>query len=273
MGQTGPRASFAGYGNLSAAISGFSNLGGWPDRAPAGPFSAYTDYVSPRFVAVSILAALEHRRRTGEGQYIDCSQAECSLHFLGPALLDYVVNGRIAGRTGNRDPDAVPHAVFPALGDDQWVAISVATDSQWTSLCAALGRPQLADDARFATAALRRANEDALEAIIAGWTATRDRHAIAAELQARGVPAYVVQNSPDLVRDPQLLAREHFRRIPDPRHGTATVEGSRVTLSRTPAEIPGPAPSYGADNDYVLRTVLGYDDDKITELVAAGALA
>jgi benzylsuccinate CoA-transferase BbsF subunit len=85
MGQTGPRAGFAGYGNLAAAISGFSNLGGWPDRAPAGPFSAYTDYVSPRFIALAILAALEHRRRTGEGQYIDCSQAECSLHFLGPA--------------------------------------------------------------------------------------------------------------------------------------------------------------------------------------------
>jgi len=113
MGQTGPWASFAGYGNLAAAIAGFSNLGGWPDRPPAGPFSAYTDYVSPRFTAAVILAALEHRRRTGEGQYVDLSQAEASLHFLGPALLDYVVNGRVWPRHGNRDPDMAPHGVYP----------------------------------------------------------------------------------------------------------------------------------------------------------------
>src|SRR4029450_3557681 len=109
MGQTGPWASFAGYGNLAAAVSGFSNLGGWPDRPPSGPFSAYTDYVSPRFVAIAILAALEHRRRAGEGQLIDCSQAEASLHFLGPALLDHTVNGRLWERTGNRDRHDAPH--------------------------------------------------------------------------------------------------------------------------------------------------------------------
>lgn len=273
MGQTGPRAGFAGYGNLAAAISGFSNLGGWPDRAPAGPFSAYTDYVSPRFVALAVLAALEHRRQTGEGQYIDCSQAECALHFLAPALLDYVVNGRIAERCGNRDRDAVPHGVYPAAGTDQWVAIAVETDAHWHALCAALGRPELAHDPRYATAAARRAHEEALDALIAAWTSTRDRHEIALDLQRRGVPAYAVQNSPDLVRDPQLLARSHFHRIAHPIHGATTVEGSRFVLSRTPAEIRGPAPTYGADNDYVLREILGYDDDRITALVTSGALA
>jgi crotonobetainyl-CoA:carnitine CoA-transferase CaiB-like acyl-CoA transferase len=273
MGQTGPRARFAGYGNLAAAISGFSNLGGWPDRAPAGPFSAYTDYVAPRFVALAILAALEHRRQTGEGQYIDCSQAECSLHFLGPALLDYTVNGRVAGRVGNRDADAVPHGVFPAAGEDTWVAIAVGTDAQWAAFCEALGRRDLHGDPRFATAALRRANEDALEAIVAAWTASRDPHAIADRLQAHGVPAYAVQNSPELCRDPQLRARGHFHELAHPEHGTTTVEGSRFVLSRTPAVVTGPAPTYGADNDDVLRTILGYDDDRITALVAAGALA
>jgi crotonobetainyl-CoA:carnitine CoA-transferase CaiB-like acyl-CoA transferase len=272
MGQTGPRAGFAGYGNLAAAISGFSNLGGWPDRPPAGPFSAYTDYVSPRFVALAILAALEHRRQTGEGQYIDCSQAECSLHFLEPALLDYTVNGRIAGRIGNRDPDAVPHAVFPAAGDDQWVAIAVETEAHWTALCTVLGRPELARDPRFASVAARRTNEEALEAIVAAWTGTRDRHAIAADLQACGVPAYAVQNSPDLVRDPQLLARGHFQRVTHPTERTTTIEGTRFTLSRTPAVSHEAAPTYGAGNEYVLRELLGYDDARITTLVAGGAL-
>jgi crotonobetainyl-CoA:carnitine CoA-transferase CaiB-like acyl-CoA transferase len=273
MGQTGPRATFAGYGNLSAAISGFSNLGGWPDRPPAGPFSAYTDYVSPRYVALAILAALEHRRRTGAGQLIDLSQAECSLHFLGPALLDYVVNGRVAGRVGNRDRDAVPHGVFPASGDDRWVALSVEGQEHWSGLCAAMEQPALRDDPRFGTPEARRRNEDALEATVATWTATQDAPAAAERLQAHGVPAYAVQNSPELLRDPQLLARGHFHRVRHPEYGETTIEGSRFALSRTPAALPAVAPTFGADNEHVLREVLGYDDERITALAASGALA
>ena len=117
MGQTGPMAKFAGFGNLAAAISGFFNLTGWPDRPPAGPFSAYTDYVAPRFTALSILAALDHRRRTGQGQYIDQSQAEATLHFLTPALLDYTVNGRVQGATGNRDPHHGSARSLPRCGN------------------------------------------------------------------------------------------------------------------------------------------------------------
>jgi crotonobetainyl-CoA:carnitine CoA-transferase CaiB-like acyl-CoA transferase len=153
------------------------------------------------------------------------------------------------------------------------VAIAVETDAHWRALCQTLGRPELDSDPRFGTAALRRANEDALEAIIAAATVSRDPHAIADDLQARGVPAYAVQNSPDLLRDPQLRARGHFHQLAHPDHGSTTVEGSRFALSRTPAAIDGPAPTYGADNDHVLRTILGYDDTKITMLVAAGALA
>lgn len=273
MGQTGPRASFAGYGNLAAAISGFSNLGGWPDRPPAGPFSAYTDYVSPRFIALAILAALEERRRTGAGQLIDLSQAECSLHFLGPALLDYVVNGRVAGRVGNRDRDAVPHGVFPALGDDRWIALAVESQDHWCGLCAAMERPALRDDPRFATPEARRRNEEALEAVVAAWTATQDAHAATERLQAHGVPAYAVQNSPELLRDPQLLARGHFHRVRHPEYGETTIEGTRFILSRTPAALPATAPTFGADNEAVLREILGYDDERITALAASGALA
>jgi crotonobetainyl-CoA:carnitine CoA-transferase CaiB-like acyl-CoA transferase len=272
MGQTGPRAQFAGYGNLAAAISGFSNLGGWPDRPPAGPFSAYTDYVSPRFIALAILAALEHRRRTGEGQHVDCSQAESSLHFLTPALLDYTVNGRVAGRVGNRDREAVPHGVFPSAGTDTWIAIAVDTEARWAALCALMDQPALATDERFATAARRRTHEDALEAIVARWTASHDADGLAGRLQTAGIPAYAVQNSPELQRDPQLAARGHFRSVAHPTLGPSTVEGSRFVLSRTPATLGDAAPTYGADNDLVLRDVLGYDDDRVTALVLAGAL-
>ncbi len=272
MGQTGPLATFAGYGNLAAAISGFSNLGGWPDRPPAGPFSAYTDYVSPRFIAASILAALDHRRRTGEGQAIDLSQAEASLHFLAPAILDYTVNGRVAGRIGNRDPDHAPHGVYPAAGTDRWVAIAVTTDAEWRALRDAMDRPDLAANATLEGAAGRCAQADALDEAVAGWTASRDAHDVEAILQSRGVPAHVVQDSHDLVRDPQLLHRRHFVQLRHPTDGTSPVEGSRFVLSRTPAEIGGSVPTFGRDNEDVLRSILGYDDDRITALVAAGAL-
>jgi crotonobetainyl-CoA:carnitine CoA-transferase CaiB-like acyl-CoA transferase len=228
--------------------------------------------VSPRFIAVSILAALDHRRRTGEGQYVDLSQAEASLHFLAPAILDYTVNGRVAGRIGNRDPDHAPHGVYPARGVDRWVAIAVTSDDAWRALCAAMERPDLAADARFARAAGRREHADRLDAIVWAWTATRDAQAVQDDLQALQVPAHVVQTSRDLVRDPQLRARGHFVAVEHPMGGTTAIEGSRFVLSRTPASFPEHAPSYGRDNDDVLRTILGYDDDAITALVAAGAL-
>jgi crotonobetainyl-CoA:carnitine CoA-transferase CaiB-like acyl-CoA transferase len=272
MGQTGPMATFAGYGNLAAAISGFSNLGGWPDRPPAGPFSAYTDYVAPRFITAAILAALEYRRRTGLGQYIDVSQAEASLHFLGPALLDYTVNGRVAGRIGNRDRDLVPHGVYPAAGADRWVAIGVDGDAQWRALCTAMDAPALADDPRFASVDARRAHEDALDATVSAWTSTRDMHAIETLLQAHRVPASAVQNSRELAADVQLRHRGHFLEVPDALHGTTTVEASRFRLSRTPARISGPAPTYGDHTESILGEVLGYDDDRITALVSSGAL-
>jgi benzylsuccinate CoA-transferase BbsF subunit len=283
MGQTGPLATFAGYGNLAAAIAGFSNLGGWPDRPPAGPFSAYTDYVSPRHIAAAILAALEHRRRTGAGQHVDLSQAEASLHFLAPAILDYTVNGRVAGRAGNRDPEHAPHGVYPAAGrtraagadeaiDDRWIAIAVTSDAEWQALCAVMERPDLAGDARFADAAGRRAHADALDALVAEWTAPRDAAVLEAALQARAVPAHAVQTSRDLVRDPQLAHRGHFVTVAHPMGGTTVVEGSRFVLSRTPASPPDAAPSYGRDNDVVLREILGYDDEAITALVAEGVL-
>lgn len=272
MGQTGPLASFAGYGNLAAAISGFSNLGGWADRPPAGPFSAYTDYVAPRYIALAILAALEYRRRTGIGQYIDLSQGEATLQFLGPALLDYTVNGRVAGRMGNRDLSFAPNGVYPAAGDDRWVAITVATDAQWQSFCRVLGREDWLSNPQLATATQRLVAHDQLDAAISAWTATRDMDAIERALQAAGVAAHAVQNSRELCADAQLQHRGHFIAVSHPDRPQVTLEGTRFQLSRTPASFEDTAPTLGRDNEYVLRELLGYDEDRITALVAAGAL-
>ena len=141
MGQTGPMAMYAGFGNLAAALSGFHSITGWSDRTPAGPFSAYTDYVAPRFTVAAVMAAIDHQRRTGEGQYLDFSQAEASTHFLTPSLLDYTVNGRIKGLNGNSSDRFSPHGVYPTSGNDHWVAIACETDEQRAALEAEVGGP------------------------------------------------------------------------------------------------------------------------------------
>ena len=276
MGQTGPLAKIAGFGNMAAAIVGFHNLTGWPDRPPAGVFGAYTDYLSPRFTAMALLAALDYRRRTGVGQYIDQSQAECAIHFLGPAILDYTVNGRVGERVGNTDPVFVPHGVYQTAGqdqdDDDWVAIVCRNDDDWRRLCTAMKNESLARDQRFATAAGRREHRNEIDSSIATWTRALDAAAIETLLQSQGIPSHAVQNSAAAYRDPQLTHRAHFVSLDHPTLGKFTVEGPRAKLSRTPASTRRAAPTLGQDNQQVLEKILGYNETKITELVSSGAL-
>jgi benzylsuccinate CoA-transferase BbsF subunit len=271
-GQTGPWCELAGFGSMGAQLAGFGQLAGWPDSLPAGPFGAYTDYVAPKFTALALVAALDHRRRTGEGQYIDLSQAECSQHFLTPAFLDLQVNGRIATRAGNSSPMFAPHGVFPTQGEDRWIAIACETEEQWSGFKRALGSPPWAEDEPFATLAARLANSPALERHIAAWTALRTQAEIEELLQAHGVPAYRAARSEDLHADPQVAHRAHFVTAVHSEMGPVVVENARAILSETPPVITRAGPTYGQDNDYILRGVLGLSDDEIVEYVAAGAL-
>ena len=272
MGQTGPMSSFVGFGNMAAAVSGFYNLCGWPDRPPSGPFAAYTDYLAPRFGAVSVLAALDYRRRTGKGQYIDQSQAESALHFLTPALLDYAANGRMEQGLGNSDPNCAPHGVYPALGQERWIAIACVTEQHWRALCAAMNRGDLASNETFATLAARHRNSDQLDQIIEEWTRGLTDHAAEVLLQSLGIPAAALQDSKDVCHDPQLARRGYITEIEHTAYGKTVFEGPRFLLSRTPARIARRAPAVGGDNQYVLQSILGYDDGRITELVTAGVL-
>ena len=249
MGQDGPLAEFAGFGNLAAAFAGFTPLCGWPDRSPAGPFGAYTDYVAPRFASAALLAALDERDRTGRGQYIDVSQMEAAIHFLTPAFLQYRLTGEKWLADGNNDPDMSPHGVFPSAGEDRWVAIACRDDADRAALDSVL-------------------NGEALEE----WTAARSNQDAMNALQAVGVPAHAVQDSAACFADPQLQHRNHFVELAHPTQGQTVVEGARIVYSRTPAGRPQVAPTMGADNDAVLRDLLGYTDEQIIELVASGAL-
>lgn len=272
MGQSGPLAMFAGFGNLAAALAGFVNVAGWPDRAPAGPFGAYTDYVTPRFILPTLLAALDHRRRTGEGQYVDLSQFEAGCHFLAPAILDYTVNGHVTERKGNDDDHMAPHGVYRTLGEDQWVAIAAADDDQWRALCTAMNREDLASTRKLATLGGRLDHRALLDTAVEDWSKRKEGSEIEERLQAAGVAAHVVQNSASCNADPQL---EHYKFFPRPRHplhGPIAIEGTRFRLSRTPARIDTCGPTLGQHNFEVLSDFLGYDAARITELAAAGAL-
>jgi len=272
MGQSGPLAGFVGFGNMAAAVSGFYNLCGWPDRPPSGPFGAYTDYVAPRFGAVAVLAALDYRKRTGKGQYIDQSQAESALHFLAPVLLDCAANGRMSQGLGNDDPNYAPHGVYPALGNDCWVAISCLTEEHWRRLCSVLARDDLVKSKNFATLPDRQRNRGELDQIIGAWTSGLSADAAEVSLQGAGVPAAAVKDSRAVCEDEQLASRGYLVEVDHPACGKTVIEGSRFVLSRTRASISRPAPIIGGDNQFVLQSILGYDEARIGELLAAGAL-
>jgi crotonobetainyl-CoA:carnitine CoA-transferase CaiB-like acyl-CoA transferase len=272
MGQTGPLSKMAGFGTMGASLSGFHNLTGWPDRAPAGVFGAYTDYVSPRFTAIAILAALEHRRRTGRGQYIDQSQAEASTHFLTPAILDYSANGREQSRMGNADAHLCPHGVYPAAGVDRWAAIVCRSDEEWRALCGVTGRDDLARDPRLRSAADRQRHREEIDRAIGEWSCGHEAAEIERLAQARRIPAHQVQTSRDCFEDPQFRHRRHFVELEHPVYGTTIVEGPRVKLSRTPGQATRAAPTLGRDNQYVLTEILGYDEQRISQLVVARAM-
>ncbi|MDH5289647.1 MAG: CoA transferase [Acidimicrobiia bacterium] len=268
MGQTGPMKDFAGFGNLAAAVAGFFDITGWPDRAPAGPYMAYTDFTSPRFSVMAILAALDHRRRTGEGQYLDFSQMEAATHFLTPALLARQAGEAKLTRAGNLDPERAPHGVFPAAGTDRWVAVAVETDDQWRSLSVEMRRRDLAD----LTTAERIERRDELDKLLADWTARQDGPGVASRLQAHGIPAHNVAEGPDAWVDAQLAHREMFRWTPHPIARSVVVDQPPFALTRSRGAYDWAGPTYGQHSYEVLHDILGYDDDRIAELAIAEAL-
>ena len=270
-GQTGPESTLAGYGTMGAALAGFGYVTGWPDRAPSAPFMAYTDYVAPRFGVAALLAAVEHRSRTGLGQHIDMSQAECSIHFLRSVVLDASVNGRAAGALGNASPHHAPAGVYPAVGEERWVAIEAPDQATWSALAevAGLGWER---DARFSTAVARLEHRDALDEAIAAWTASREVAALETELQAVGVPVHRVSQSRDCFEDPGLAVREHFITLDHSVVGPVPFENARTRFSETPARIERVTPTLGQDNQEILQGILGLSEDEVTELVIAGAV-
>ena len=271
-GATGPDAEFVSYGPAQVPLSGMSSLTGYADWPPMHVGISYGDPTGGLHGAFAVLAALWHRAATGEGQYIDLSQWETSIATLGEGVLEQSLTGTQPPRAGNRDPRMAPHGIFRCAGEQRWVAIAVRDDDEWRRLAQCMGKPELANDARFATIAARKANEDALEALITEWTRPQRDADVVATLQAARIAADVAMTNQDIAEDDDLrrsgfhVLREH------PEVGTRLHLGIPWQMSDTPCSVQRPAPCLGQHTDDVLRRVLGYDEAKIAALRTAGVL-
>jgi len=259
LGRGGPMERQPGFGPVLSSLAGLTHITGWPDRDPVNPYGAYTDFIGPRFAVAAILAALDYRRRTGQGTHLDMSQLEASLHFSAPYLLDQAVNGREQGRRGNRDPDAAPNGVYPCLGEDRWIAISCQTDQEWQTLSRLMapeeGKVDHGD--RFSTLAGRKSGEDELDQLMADWTKEQDGQLLMHTLQGAGVPAGVVNDCRDLFEDPQLCHRQHFTFLDHPEIGPYGSDRAEFNLSKSPGSLDTPAPLLGQHTEYALKELVG----------------
>lgn len=272
LGQTGPQADFAGWGYHAAALAGFTDISGWPDHDPAPTQSAYTDFIAPRFNAVALLAALDYRRRTGKGQFLDLSQREVSTHFLATPVMDYLVNGRIVTRNANRLPYAAPHAVYPCRGDDRWCAITVFTDEEWAAFCVVIGKPELMSEPKFSTIAARKQNEEELDRIVGEWTRDYTAEQVEVSMQDAGVAACVVESVRDLFEDPQIKHRGFFKVLKHAAIGEHVYRGHGFKLSKTPDVDRFAGPALGQHNEMVFRELLHMTDDEVRDALVQGAV-
>lgn len=267
QGQTGPYASHAASGHKLSALSGFNHISGWPDRPPAW-VAAYTDNIAPRYNITALMAALDYRRRTGKGQFLDMSQNEAGVQFMAPLVLDYVVNKRVANREGNKYAYAAPHNAYRCQGDDRWCAIAVFTDAEWRSFCKVIGRPSLARNAKFSTLLARKENEDELDRLVNEWTVEHTAEEVMNLMQAGGVAAGMLENAEDQVDfDPQLRHRHFFWELEHPEIGKfLSPTGVHFLMSRTEYKLER-SPVLGEHNDYVFKKLLGLSDSEVSELV------
>ena len=267
FGKSGPYRDRISYGPGIDAMTGMSHLTGYPDRMPGKPGNFFCDQNAGLHAVFCILAALRHRRRTGEGQYIEMSMLEGELQFVVPAVMDVLLNQRDQVRTGNRHAWSAPQGVYRCAGSDAWIAITVADDEEWRALCAAIGQDALAVDAAYGTAELRRQRHDHIDGLISAWTSTRGKLEAQEQLQAVGVRAGAALDQSELFHDPQLTHRGSFSWVQHPEVGAFPHTPAAWRSRRGQHGAGGPTPLFGADVDYVLRDILGRSEADVADLV------
>ena len=268
FGQTGPRRDYVSFGPILMSYSGMAYLWRDPeiDRPGAACQTAFPDYVAPSYGAVAILAALHYRARTGKGQYIDISQAETAAAMLGPAYLEYLVNGREPEPQGNFSTTAAPHGCYRCKGDDRWCVIAVQTQEEWRRFCELAEHREWMTDHRFAELSARIAYRQELDYWIENWTSKYTPHQVMMMLQREGIAAAVVQTAEDLYRDPHLRERGFAREVYHLSVDWLTRVGPSVRLSEAGFAPVGKAHAAGQDNEMVLGEILGMSNNEIRDL-------
>ncbi|MFB3884278.1 MAG: CaiB/BaiF CoA transferase family protein [Thermodesulfobacteriota bacterium] len=269
LGQTGPYAQHPGMGSHLTHLSGFTHLTGWPDRDPLILYGPYIDFIGVVYGTLALVGALEYRRRTGKGQYIDVAQFEGGVQYLIPTLLDYVVNKRVQGRNGNRCDYAAPHAAFPCKGKDRWCVIAVFTDDEWKKLCQVMGDPAWSKDSKFNTLMGRKKNEEELEKLIGEWTSKFTPDEVVAKLQPAGVEAGVVKNPKEMYEDPHLN-RYLWAEMTHPEIGKYHLELPSFRFSKVPPQLRMSGPLIGEHNEHVYRKLAGFSKEEYEQLNKEG---
>jgi len=270
-GQTGPERSYAGFGLHGSCLAGLDRITSWPDRDPSGTWGAYTDFIAPRFGVAALTTTLLHRARTGEGQHVDLAQTEAGIQFASPLVMDYLVNGRVAGAAGHDSPTASPHGTFQVAGTQRYIAIAIETTEQWRALLEVTGLNQWSDG-RFDALLERIANKQAIEDDLRAWAATQGGTEATEALTAAGVPAAQVERPSDLYNDPQLAHREFFVTLDHSIMGPTPYDGHVTKFSATPGILHKAAPVLGEDTFHVLTELVGVEAEAVALAAAAGAL-
>jgi benzylsuccinate CoA-transferase BbsF subunit len=268
QGTAGPHTSFIGFGSTIAAISGLVEATGLSERAPIGTGTHYPDHVpNPGHALVGTLAAIFHRVRTGEGQYIELAQLESTVNLMGPGIINHSAGGELPRRNGNRRPGSAPSGVFPCAGDDVWCAIEVEDDARWKALGAALGNPAWIGDPAFDTLSGRAARIDEIERKLAAETGTRNADELVAQLQAHDIASSVVETSADVCADPQLAARGYWRHIDHAEMGRITVNVPPFfPVEEGRNRDPGPPPLLGEHTIEIATSLLGMTEQECERL-------
>lgn len=264
-GRSGPESDYLGFASIHYGYGGGAYITGYPDDHPSTSSPADVDLMNAMVAAYSVLAAIYHRKQTGQGQFIDLSQCESVSSLIGDALLGYEMTSEIPERMGNVHPVFAPHSAYKCWGVDRWLALEIHSDREFAALAGVMGKPELATDPRFTDMASRKKNEKALDTIIESWTELRDRDWMVRALSEAGLMAAPSRDWKDLYADPHLKARGAFVQVDHPEMGPIDVARAPWIISDCPMPTRC-APMLGQHNDHVLRDILGLGDDEIAAL-------
>ena len=272
IGQTGPLRDTPTFSPCAGALSGLETLVGYEGEETLGSGLAFGDPATAMHGVFALLAALEHRDRTGEGQHVDASLAESGVSLSAEPLLDYQWNSRIWGPRGNVEPGFSPHNTYPCSGDDAWIAIAVGSETEWQRLLGVMGQPAWATDSRFTDQLSRWKHRADLDELVGQWTASQERDDLAQRLQAAGVAASPAYRQSELLDQKHHQQRQNYVTVDHPRFPGEKVYGVFWKLSETPGSIRRHAPLLGEHNTEVYRDLLGLSEEEMQRFQESGAL-